>query len=121
MHYFYTMHITRYQDAPSYEAPGHSKVASLRLQGQEVSPSSNCWVGLSHYLPQGAAESASSNAEKIYIVISGEITVITDSGEATLAPLDSCYIAAGERRSVINRTNAPASMLVIMGYLPAGA
>lgn len=120
MHYFCRMHITRYRNAPSYEAPGHSKVASLRLQGQEVSPSSSCWVGLSHYLPQGAAESASSNAEKIYIVLSGEITVITDSGEATLAPLDSCYIAPGERRSVINRTNAPASMLVIMGNPPAG-
>lgn len=118
MHYFVNMHITRHQDAPPYEAPGHTNVASFRLQGQEVSPSRNCWVGLSHYLPQGAAESGSSNAEKIYVVLSGELTVVTDSGEATLGPLDSCYLAAGERRSVVNRTNAPASMLVIMGYLP---
>src|SRR6185312_4827659 len=115
------MHVTRYQDAPGYEAPGHTGVTSLRLQGQEVSPSRNCWVGLSHYLPQGAAESASSNAEKIYIVLSGQITVITDAAEATLGPLDSCFIAAGERRTVINRTNAPATMLVIMGNASAGA
>lgn len=121
MHYFYAMHVTRYRNAPSYEAPGHSNVASLRLQGQEVSPSRSCWVGLSHYLPQGQAESASSAAEKIYVVLSGEITVITDAGETTLAPLDSCYIAAGERRAVINRTNAPATMLVIMGNAPAGS
>ena len=113
------MHVTRYQQAPSYEAPGHSQVFSLRLQGQEVSPSRHCWVGLSHYLPQGAAESGSSNAEKIYVVLSGEITVITDAGEATLGALDSCYLAANERRTVINRTNSPASMLVIMGYQPS--
>jgi mannose-6-phosphate isomerase-like protein (cupin superfamily) len=115
------MHVTRYQSAPSYEAPGHSKVASLRLQGQGVSPSRSCWVGLSHYLPQGTAESASSNAEKIYVVLSGEITVITETAEARLGPLDSCYIAAGERRTVINRTPAPATMLVIMGNAPADA
>jgi mannose-6-phosphate isomerase-like protein (cupin superfamily) len=118
MHYFACMHVTRYQEAHSYEAPGHTNVASLRLQGHEVSPSRLGWVGLSHYLPQGAAESASSDAEKIYVVLSGEITVITDSGEATLMPLDSCYIAAGERRAVVNRSNTPASMLVVMGYPP---
>ncbi|HTV22461.1 MAG TPA: cupin domain-containing protein, partial [Polyangiaceae bacterium] len=102
------MHVTRYQNAPSYEAPGHSHVASLRLQGQEVSPTRTCWVGLSHYLPHGGADSSASDAEKIYVVLSGEITVTTDQGEVTLGVLDSCYLAPGERRSIANRSGLPA-------------
>jgi mannose-6-phosphate isomerase-like protein (cupin superfamily) len=109
------MHVTRYGEAVPYDAPGHVNVTAVRLQGQATSPSRSCWVGLSHYLPQGRAESGASDVEKIYVVLSGEITVITDSGEATLGALDSCYLAAGERRAVINRGNIPASMLVIMG------
>lgn len=115
------MHVTRYQDAKPYEAPGHIDVAALRLQGLEASASRHCWVGVSHYLPQGRAESGASNVEKIYVVLSGEITVITDAGQTTLGALDSCYLAAGERRAVINRSNTPASMLVIMGYPPHNA
>ncbi len=113
------MHVTRYRDAKTYEAPGHHDVIGLRLQGHEVSPSRCCWVGLSHYLPHGGADSSASDAEKIYIVLSGEITVTTDQGEVTLGVLDSCYLAAGERRSIVNRSILPASMLVVMGYPPA--
>ncbi|MGH8143171.1 MAG: cupin domain-containing protein [Steroidobacteraceae bacterium] len=113
--------MTRYGDAIPYDAPGHVNVSAVRLQGLETSPSKHCWVGLSHYPPQGRADSAASDVEKIYVVLSGEITVITDSGEATLSALDSCYLAAGERRAVINRAESPASILVIMGTAPPAA
>jgi len=33
-----------------------------------------------------------------------------------LQALDSCHLRAGERRSIINSTNLPASMLVVMPY-----
>lgn len=115
------MHVTRYRDARPYEAPGHVDVIGLRLQGHEVSPTRCCWVGLSHYLPHGGADSSASDAEKIYVVLSGEITVTTDQGEVTLGVLDSCYLAPGERRSIANRSGLPASMLVIMGQAPASA
>jgi len=112
------VHVTRYKNAKPYDAPGHHDVIGLRLQGHDVSPSRCCWVGLSHYLPEGHADSNVSDAEKIYVVLSGEITVMTDQGEVTLGVLDSCYLAAGERRSIVNRSTLPASMLVIMGYPP---
>jgi mannose-6-phosphate isomerase-like protein (cupin superfamily) len=115
------MHVTRYAQAVAYEARGHFNMTGLRLQGMEVSPSKDFWVGLSHFLPAGGAESSASNAEKVYVVLSGEITVVTDEGESTLGPLDSCFLAAGERRSIINRSNLPAAMVVIMSYLPATA
>ena len=78
------------------------------------------WVGMSHFLPGGGAENSGSNAEKVYFVLSGEITVITETGEATLGPNDSCYLAAGEKRSIVNRSQSPTAMLVIMTYPPAG-
>lgn len=52
--------------------------------------------------------------EKVYVVISGAITVATDDEEVVLGPLDSCRVQAGEARTVTNRTNEVASMLVIM-------
>ncbi|HXK54206.1 MAG TPA: cupin domain-containing protein [Hyphomicrobiales bacterium] len=52
--------------------------------------------------------------------MTGEVTVITDDGETVLGPMDSCYLAPGERREIINRTNQPASMLVVMPYPEGG-
>lgn len=114
------MYVNRFADANSYDAPNHFGCSSFRLQGDEVSDTQNFWVGLSHFLPGGGCEHESSPLEKVYVVISGEITVITDATEVTLQPKDSCHIPADEARSVQNRTNEPASMVVVMPY-PAGA
>ena len=38
--------------------------------------------------------------------------------DTDLGPLDSCYIAGGERRALSDRTNLPASRLVIMPHPP---
>lgn len=110
------MHVTRIDDARPYQAPKHYDMRALRLQGFEASPSQKFWVGLSQFLPGGGAESDSTPLEKVYIVLEGSVTVVTDEGETSLAALDSCYLAAGERRAVENRTNRTASMLVVMPY-----
>ncbi len=114
------MQVTRLGEAEPYEAPKHFDVRALRLQGFDASDAANFWVGLSHYLPGGRAEMDATPIEKVYVVLDGELTVTTDAGEETLGPLDSCWLAPGEARSVVNRTNRPASMLVVMPY-PAGA
>jgi quercetin dioxygenase-like cupin family protein len=114
------MHVTRIADAHSYEAPKHYDMRSLRLQGFDASGTENFWVGLSHYLPAGGAERDATPLEKVYVVVDGEITVITDDGEQTLRRLDSCHLAPGEARAVENRTNEPASMIVVMAY-PEGS
>src|SRR2546423_703967 len=103
------MHVTQLADARPYEAARHFGMVGLRLQGFDASPAKNFWVGLSHFLPGGGAESAASPLERVYVVLSGAVTVITDAGETTLRPMDSCHLAAGETRSIINRTNQPAS------------
>jgi glyoxylate utilization-related uncharacterized protein len=78
----------------------------------------NFSVGITHFLPAGGCEHDATPLEKVYVILDGEVTVITDGGEATLATYDSVYLAANEARSIQNRTNRPASMLVVMPYPP---
>lgn len=104
-------------EAKPYDAPGHFKMVSMRLQHKDTTGARSFWVGLSHFLPGGGAEMAVSDTDKVYVLISGKLSIITENGkEIILEPLDSLYIAAGEKRSIINKTNMPASMLVISTY-----
>ena len=114
------MDVTRISDAKPYEAPKHFDMVGLRLQGWDASPAESFWVGLSHFLPGGGAEHDATPLEKVYVVVDGQVTVTTEEGDTTLGPLDSCRLAAGEARSIVNRTNLPASMLVAMPY-PEGS
>jgi len=114
------MQVTRLADAPAYEAPNHFDMRGVRLQGWDVSDSQNFWVGLSHFLPGGGVHRDATPLEKVYVLLDGELTVITDDGEQTLAPLDSCHIPAGEARSIVNRGTQTAQLLVVMPY-PEGA
>jgi quercetin dioxygenase-like cupin family protein len=114
------MKVTRLGEAKPYVAPKHFDMRSLRLQGSDASDAKNFWVGLSHFLPGGGAERDATPLEKVYVVISGEVTVVTDAGEVRLGPLDSCYLAPNEARSIVNSTNMPASMIVVMPYPPKG-
>jgi hypothetical protein len=47
-------------------------------------------------------------------VLEGSVTVVTEAGEVTLEPWDSCRLAPGEKRRLENRTNRPASILLAM-------
>jgi quercetin dioxygenase-like cupin family protein len=110
------MEVTRAAAAPTYRPPRHEGVEALRLQGFDTSAASAFWVGLSHYEPGGGAEWDTGGTEKVYVVIDGELTVITEAGETVLGPLDSCLIERGEARAVENRSGARASMLVLSEY-----
>ena len=78
------MHVTRISEAPRYEAPEHYDMACLRLQGREASPTDAMWVGTSHILPGGHTSLKASPQEKIYVVISGAVTIRTETDEAIL-------------------------------------
>jgi quercetin dioxygenase-like cupin family protein len=113
------MEVTRIDEAAPYQAPKHFDVRTLRLHGADATPAENFTVGLSIFLPAGGAEMDATPLEKVYVVLEGEVTVVTEDGEETLGPLDSCYLAPSEARAVENRTNAAATMLVVMP--PVGA
>ena len=111
------MQITRFADAQRYDAPKHFDMRSLRLQGFDASAAKFAWVGLSHFLPQGGAETDAGPLEKIYVVLSGEVTLqLADGSTQVLTALDSCYIPAGESRAIRNEGNAVATMLVVMPH-----
>jgi quercetin dioxygenase-like cupin family protein len=99
-----------------YEAAGHFKMVALRLSGKEETGAEKFWVGMSHFLPGGGAGFGATPAEKYYFVLDGEITVKTKKEEITLGRWDSVYIGPNEGREIINKTNKPASMLVVINY-----
>ena len=105
----------RLDQVKPYDAAGHFKMVALRLQGkQEIGPE-KFWVGLSHFLPGGGAEYSETPSEKVYFVLDGEITIKTKTEEVKLGPWDSVYIGPNEGREIINETNKPVSMLVMIG------
>ena len=101
-----------------YDPPVHFGAVSLRLQGAEESGLTKFWVGMTHFLPGGGAEwdYEESPTEKVYFVLSGEITVKTKEGEVTIKATDSLYLAPFEGRSMINNSNLPCSVLVSISY-----
>jgi quercetin dioxygenase-like cupin family protein len=112
------MQVNRLGDAKPYEAPKHFDCTALRLQGFDASEAQNFSVGLSHFLPGGGVELDATPLEKVYVCTEGEITIVTEQGEATLGRYDSIYLAPNEARAIENRTNLPASMVVVMPYPP---
>jgi quercetin dioxygenase-like cupin family protein len=53
----------------------------------------------------------------VYFVLDGEITVIdSDKKKIVLKAWDSIHIGANEGREIINESNKPASMLVVINY-----
>ncbi len=110
------MKVTRFNEAKAYSAPNHFDMRSIRLQGFEAGGPEVSWVGLSHFLPGGGAGPDSSPLEKVYVLISGELVVTVDGVDTVLKPMDSCCIPGDEVRTVKNRSNEVATMLVVMPY-----
>lgn len=108
------MKVTQLNDAKPYDAKQHFKMEALRLQGLEASDIESFSCSLSYFLPGGGAERAASPNEKVYVVVDGEVTIITDDEEVTLHKLDSCLIGNNEFRSIENRSNTVATMLVVV-------
>jgi quercetin dioxygenase-like cupin family protein len=112
------MHVTRIEQAPAYEAPNHIDMRCLRLQGKEAGPSQQMWMGMSQLLPGGHTGLDASPMEKLYLVLEGHLHVIAEQDgvqhEQELGPWDSCRIAPGEKRQLINRSPRPAVVVLVM-------
>jgi uncharacterized cupin superfamily protein len=117
------MNVTRIDAAPVYEAPNHFDMRCLRLQGHEAGTSKSLWLGLSIIEPGGYTSLNASPLEKHYVVLEGELTLISEldgvTTEAVLKPQDSACFQAGEKRQLINRSTGPVRVLLAMPYPPA--
>lgn len=112
------MNTTRFAQAPAYFPPRHEGMRCLRLQGHEAGPSDALWLGVSVILPGGHTALDASPLEKHYVVLEGEVTLVTDTETVLLAQYDSVRLAPGEARKVENRGNRPAMLLLAMPYPP---
>ena len=112
------MNVVEHNSAPLYDAPGHQGMVMRRLQGKEAGPSQSVWIGLSVIEPGGGTTSAASDVEKFYVVLSGELTVVARQGatarEVKLRPQDSCRIEPAEARQLLNQTDSPVTVLLVM-------
>jgi uncharacterized cupin superfamily protein len=112
------MHITRINAAPPYQAPEHFDMTLLRLQGKEASPAQALWLGMSILAPGGHTSLSGSPVEKHYVVLEGELTLVSElngvTTEAVLKPHDSALYLPGEKRQLINRSQQPAKVLLAM-------
>lgn len=121
------MEIVKLDDAKPYEVdppnalPIHHGVRALRLQGGDASNMDTFVVGLSYYLPGAGVDEHVADTEKIYLVVDGCLTVTAGGESVNLKPLDSCRLVPGEHRTVENRTNRMASMLVLVPKPGGGA
>jgi mannose-6-phosphate isomerase-like protein (cupin superfamily) len=112
------MEVRRFAETKTYEAPNHRNYASRRLFGLDAGGPKQFVVGLSHFLPGGGAGPDASPTEKVYVVLSGELTVIAGGNETVLKANDSCFIGPGETREIINCGNEVVTMLVAMSAPP---
>jgi mannose-6-phosphate isomerase-like protein (cupin superfamily) len=113
------MHITRIDEAKTYQANNHDNMTCLRLQGKEASPCHQMWMGMSVFEPGGQTGLDGSDVEKIYFVVEGEITVFCESAsgeksEVVLGPNDSCVFLIGEKRQLKNLSNQVAKVVLVM-------
>ena len=113
------MLVKRFTEAKSYEAPNHRHYSSLRLFGADAGGPQQFVVGLSHFLPGGGAGPDASPTEKVYVVLSGQLTVIVGGKETVLKKNDSCYIGPNESREIVNRTNEVCTIFVAVAPVPA--
>ena len=104
-------HINAFTDAVPYTPPAHDGVDCRRLQGMEAGPSDAFWVGLSVYPPGSSAGPSEVMAESVYVVLDGEFELDCD-GTHVLRKHDSVRFAKGEHRTLTNRSDADATLLV---------
>lgn len=102
-----------------YDAPGHYGMTAMRIHGKEETGAKKFWMGVSTFLPGGGAEWAYEDnpLEKVYYVLEGEMTVTDKDGTAYVVRKDETIsFAPNEGRGLVNRSNRPARMLVVINY-----
>jgi glyoxylate utilization-related uncharacterized protein len=106
------------KEVKTYAAPGHFGMTAMRLNGKEETGATKFWMGLSHFLPGGGAEWAYEDnpLEKVYFVLEGEVTVKNKTEEFVLRQYDTLFLGPNEGRELMNKTNLPATMLVVINY-----
>lgn len=69
-----------------------------------------------HFHLEGAGNSCSPNSsDEIYLVVSGEIVVVSGDDRRVLRPGDAFYAPQGVTHGVRNESDAPAELVLVFG------
>lgn len=107
------------EELKAYNAPGHFGMTAMRIHGKEETGATKFWMGLSTFLPGGGAEYAYEDnpLEKVYYMLEGEMTVRDKEGKIFVIHKDEAItFAPFEGRYLVNESNKPAIMLVVINY-----
>ena len=108
-----------YEELEPYFPAGHFGVTCKRYHGKDETGAQKFWIGVSTFLPGGGAEWAYEDnpLEKVYYVLEGEMTVTDKDGKKYVIHKDeSISFPPNEGRGLLNESNLPARMLVIINY-----
>jgi len=107
------------EELNAYDAAGHFGMTAMRIHGREETGAEKFWLGLSTFLPGGGAEYAYEDnpLEKVYYMLEGEMTVTDKEGKKyVIHKNESISFAPNEGRYLVNESNNPATMLVMINY-----
>jgi quercetin dioxygenase-like cupin family protein len=109
------MDVKKSKDAQAFAPPRHTNVEAFMLQGGAATAANFAAVILSRFEPGGTADFEAAPIGKIYVMLDGVLEVtVADGTTASLRPNDSCFLAPGEGRSILNPGPGSATMLVIV-------
>jgi len=106
--------IVRKNEATPYEAPGHFNMLPTRLHNPQDVNEGRMVMGLSHFLPGGGCEFGANQMESIYYIISGEMTLKTDTEETVLHAGDTFHCGPDTKKGIINNGAESCRMLVCL-------
>lgn len=106
--------ITRKNEAAAYTAPGHYNMLPTRLHNPADVNDGQIIMGLSHFLPGGGCEFGNNPLESIYYIVSGEMTLKTDTEETVLKAGDSFHCGPFTNKSIHNNGTETCQMLVCL-------
>ncbi|MGI5901164.1 MAG: cupin domain-containing protein [Desulfitobacteriia bacterium] len=108
------MILVKANEGKVYEAKNHFNMWGVRKFGIPEG-AKNVTMSISEFLPDGGATMCSSEAERIYYVLRGSITVTNKQGEEfVLNEEDMIYIPPGEERDMKVNGLVAARVLVIV-------
>lgn len=107
------LHLTRWADAQSYSPPHHSGVTARRHHLRQPGGGSPAFVSTSTFAVSGSAEPTETTYDTIYVILDGELELSVDGRTEILASGDSVFLPAGTVRSLFNRAEMEARLVVV--------
>jgi quercetin dioxygenase-like cupin family protein len=93
---------------------GHDAMVTW-LQGG-ITGLQDFWVGVACVLPGGGSKFIDSTRQRVYVILSGEMTFSTRDEEITLKPMESVWIQPNETAESMNKTHEMVTMMTIMTH-----